>query len=357
MNLLWSDATNALAIVVPILILHLILRKLRAPIMRVMARLVSQTENPWDDVLVERGIVQAIWHLLSSVALQIVFPIVLNHDVLALVLTRFAIVYTTVNVAWIVNIGLWGVMAWYATLSVAQHLPIRVFVQVARILTIAGAILVAVSALTGQSIFGIVGALGASAAVILLISRDSISSLVAGIQIVGSGMVRVGDWIQVGTADGEVIDVTLQSVEIRNWDRSVSHVPMGQLLSGTGFRNFRHQLAQGGMHILKPLYVDISTISQDDSGVTNLTKYRNWVSRKLDEDSRISFVQYVRQLPVDRLGIPIEISAFSVTTDWPKHEQFQADILDDLIADMEKFGLRPSHARADPRWQDEAEAE
>ncbi len=300
-NIALSDIIAFLGIVALIVILHLILRWLRSPIMRSVHKLASETDHPWDDVLVERGIVQAVLHLICSIALQIGLPHLLDHDFTSLVLTRLAVVYTAANVAWIINIGLWGLQAWYATRPVAQHIPIRSFVQAARILTVAATLLVAVSALTGQSVAVLIGGLGAAAAIILLVTRDSISSLVAGIQIVASGMVRVGDWIQVGTADGDVIDVTLQSVEVRNWDRSVSHVPMRQLLSGTGFRNFRNQISQGGMHIMKPIYADISTVVQMGSNSPNLTQFRDWITEYLSNDERITFVQYVRQLPIDRL--------------------------------------------------------
>ncbi|MDE0629270.1 MAG: mechanosensitive ion channel [Bryobacterales bacterium] len=351
MDVILKDLTTSVAVIAPIFILHLLFRRFREPIMQRMHRAVSQTDNPWDDVLVERGIIQACWHLLSSLALQIAFPLLLHHTLMETVLTRLAVVYTAVNVAWIANIGLFGFLAWYATLPIAKRLPIRAYVQVVRILTVAVTVLVAVSALSGRSVVTLVGALGASAAIILLITRDSISSLVSGLQVLASGMVRVGDWIQVGTADGEVIDVTLQAIEIRNWDRTVSYVPMSQLLSGEGFRNYRNQLEQGGMYILKPIYVDISTVINEVNNSSNLTKYRRWIEDYLANDSRINYVQYVRQLPMDRLGMPIEISAFSVHTDWSKHEKAEADILDDLICAMNQFQLKPSHARADPLWQ------
>ena len=325
--------------------------------MRGVNKFVSATDRPWDDVLVERGIIQATWHLLSSVSLQIGLPHVLVHDLTSLFLTRLAVVYTAVNVAWIINIGLWGLQAWYAALPVARNIPIRSFVQAARILTVAATVLVTVSALSGESVIAIIGALGAATAIILLVTRDSISSLVAGMQVVASGMVRVGDWIQVGTADGEVIDVTLQAIEIRNWDRSVSHIPMSQLLSGTGFKNFRNQVSQSGMHILTTIYADISTVDQIGSNPPNLTQFRDWIMESLRNDDRISFVQYVRQLPIDRLGIPIEIAAFSVTTDWSEHERLQADIITELIAAMDRFQLRPAHARADPQWDKPPESE
>lgn len=356
MDVVVKDLTTSVIIVAPIVLLHLLFRRFRAPIMRLVNRVVSETENPWDDILVERGIVQAGWHLLSSIALQITFPLVLNHDVTAMVLTRLAVVYTVLNLAWIVNIGLFGFLAWYATLAIAKRLPVRAYVQVTRIVTVAVAVLVAVSAISGRSVVTLIGALGASAAIILIVSRDSISSLVSGLQVLASGMVRVGDWIQVGTADGEVIDVSLQAIEIRNWDRTVSYVPMTQLLSGEGFRNYRNQLEQGGMYILKPIYVDVSTVRQEEENSSNLTRYRRWIMDYLSKDDRISYVQYVRQLPMDRLGIPIEVSAFSVHTDWSQHERTEADIVDELICAMEEFELKPSHARADPHWKEPPEA-
>ena len=352
MDVVVKDLTTVVIIIAPIVLFHLLFRRFRAPIMRLVHNIVSQTENPWDDVLVERGIVQAVWHLLSSIALQITFPLVLNHDVTAMVLTRLAVVYTAVNLAWIVNIGLFGFLAWYATLAIAKRVPIRAYVQVTRILAVAVTVLVVVSAISGRSVVTLIGALGASAAIILLVSRDSISSLVSGLQVLASGMVRVGDWIKVGTADGEVIDVSLQAIEIRNWDRTVSYVPMSQLLSGEGFRNYRNQLEQGGMYILKPIYVDISTVMHDDRNTSNLTRYRRWIMDYLSNDDRISFVQYVRELPMDRLGIPIEVSAFSVHTDWSQHEKTEADIVDELICSMERFELKPSHSRADPHWKE-----
>ena len=350
-----KDLTTALIVIAPIIILHWLFRRLRKPIMRRLNRIVSETENPWDDVLIERGIIQAGWHLLSSLALQITFPQVLHHAETATVLSRLAVVYTAINLLWIANIGLTAFLAWYATLSIAKRLPIRAYVQVGRILAVVVTVLVSFSAISGRSVFTLIAGLGASAAIVLLITRDSISSLVTGLQVVAADMVRVGDWIQVGTADGIVIDITLQAVEVQNWDRTVSYIPMNQLLTGEGFRNYRSQIEQGGMYILKPIYTDVSTVVHEGEKPSNLTEYRLWMMDYLANDSRIGYVQYVRQLPMDRLGIPIEISAFSVYTDWYEHENAEAEIVDELICAMSRFGLKPSHARADPQWQQESE--
>ncbi|WP_232512606.1 mechanosensitive ion channel family protein [Novosphingobium sp. PP1Y] len=269
----------------------------------------------------------------------------------------------------------------------AASRPIKGYLQVAKILIYAAAAILIVAALIGQSPLLLLSGLGALAAVIMLIFRDTILSLVASVQLRSNDMLRVGDWIEMPqlNADGDVIDIALHTVKVQNFDKTVTTIPTHKLISDS-YRNWRFMREWGGRRIMRSLLIDQTTIDflsreqwedlrcfmllepymaakdkelaewnaqnavregEDDRPVnrrrpTNVGTFRAYMLAYLEAHPRIARrgTLMVRQLAPTEKGLPLEIYCFTDTVDWGEYESIQGDIFDHLLAILPQFGLR-----------------
>ncbi|WP_343222139.1 mechanosensitive ion channel family protein [Novosphingobium profundi] len=269
----------------------------------------------------------------------------------------------------------------------AASRPIKGYVQIGKIGVYATAALLIVAILIGQSPVILLSGLGAAAAVLMLVFRDTILSLVASVQLRSNDMVRVGDWIEMPqlNADGDVIDIALHTIKVQNFDKTVTSVPTAKLITES-FRNWRHMREWGGRRIKRALLIDQTTAGflsaaqweelraftilrpymvgkeqelrewneahapqeEAEGGVvnrrqpTNLGTFRAYVAAYLQAHPRIADrgTLLVRQLDPTENGLPLEIYCFTNTVDWGEYEAIQGDIFDHLVAIMPRFGLR-----------------
>ena len=266
----------------------------------------------------------------------------------------------------------------------AASRPIKGYVQVAKIVLFAAGAILVVAALMEQSPLLLLSGLGAMAAVLMLVFKDTILSLVASVQLTSNDMIRVGDWIEAPQfgANGDVIDIALHTVKIQNFDKTITTVPTYRLISES-FRNWRGMAEAGGRRIMRSLPIDQNSVrflSADElkalarfahlekyiakkraeiagwnndlrdrgedcvnyRALTNLGTFRAYVQIFIAEHARIhrDMTQLVRQLPPGPEGLPIEIYCFVDTSNWSEYEAVQADIFDHLLAVLPHFGLR-----------------
>lgn len=264
----------------------------------------------------------------------------------------------------------------------AGNRPIKGYVQVANLLIYAAGAILVLAALMNQSPLLLLSGLGAMAAVLLLVFKDTILSLVASVQIGSNDMVRVGDWIEMPKLDanGDVIDIALHTVKVQNFDKTITTIPTHRLITES-FRNWRGMSESGGRRIMRALMIDQNSIVfLDEAGLaklarfgvlegylrdrreqvrqwndvhapteildarrlTNIGTYRAYVLAylKARPDIAADKTLLVRQLAPGEYGLPLEIYAFTSTTAWTLYEDIQADIFDHLIAIMPEFGLR-----------------
>lgn len=229
------------------------------------------------------------------------------------------------------------------------------------------AALLSVSTLMGREIAYILSALGAMAAVLMLVFKDSILGLIAGIRLSINDMLKANDWVTVPSfnADGRVEDVSLTTVKIRNWDKSISTVPPHALLTD-GFINHESMLDLGVRQIRRTIAIDVHSIRRlttseiDDLGIAgecktldltrpqvNLTLLRHTLRTRLAAHPRRAvdakghkMQLHVRELPAEANGIPVEIFMFVQCPDWEEFELLQGDIYDDICAEVNRYGLR-----------------
>lgn len=268
-------------------------------------------------------------------------------------------------------------------LPAASQLPLKGIFQGIKLI---GAIIVGIlmiSLLIGQSPAILISGLGAMAAVLMLVFKDPILGLVAGIQLSANDMLKLGDWLEMPKygADGAVIDIGLTTVKVRNWDNTITTIPTWSLVSDS-FKNWSGMSASGGRRIKRSISIDATSIHFLDEDerqrlhkahllkpylttrhqeidewnqlldapesvlnhrrMTNIGTFRAYLNEYLRHHPRIrkDMTLMVRQLAPDDHGLPIEIYAFTNTVVWLEYESIQADIFDHIFAVIEEFGLR-----------------
>jgi len=265
----------------------------------------------------------------------------------------------------------------------AASRPIKGYIQVLKIVLFAGVAILIVAALMEQSPLLLLSGLGAMAAVLMLVFKDTILSLVASVQLTSNDMLRVGDWIEMPqlNADGDVIDIALHTVKVQNWDKTITTIPTHRLISDS-FKNWRGMSESGGRRIKRSLLIDQDTVAfldaEEQDGlrrfaliddylggkqsemrdwnarldadghdpvnarrVTNIGTFRAYVAAYLKDHRQIrqDMTLMVRQLDPSPRGLPLEIYCFTNTTNWVAFEGIQSDIFDHLMAILPEFGL------------------
>lgn len=267
----------------------------------------------------------------------------------------------------------------------AKSRPVKGYLQVLSLLAYLAAAIAAAAVLAGRSPVVFLSGLGALAAVLMLVFKDTILSLVASVQIMSNDMVRIGDWVSMpqANADGDVVDVALHTVKVQNWDKTISTIPTHKFISES-FKNWRGMSESGGRRIKRSLRIDMgsvrfltdgelaalsrretlrdymrekrSELERHNAGgaggdadaepelrrLTNLGTFRAYVHRYLEAHpaTHKDMTLLVRQLAPGPEGVPIEIYCFSNDTAWANYEAFQADVFDHLIAVLPEFGLK-----------------
>ncbi len=272
----------------------------------------------------------------------------------------------------------------YEQRPTARLKPIKGYIQIAKIALFAVAAVLMVATLIDRSPLILFSGLGAMAAVLMLIFQDTLLSLVAGIQISSTDMVRVGDWIEIPNlgADGDVIEIALHTVKVQNFDKTITTVPIRKLVTDP-FKNWRGMEESGGRRIKRSLFIDQSSIrfhtEEEKEYLSRFNLLENYFTQKIPEINewnaqlgknhdvlantrrltnigtfRAYVVAYLqqhlnieqnmtlmaRQLPPTPNGLPLEIYCFTNTTVWLEYEQIQADIFDHLYSILPSFGLK-----------------
>lgn len=272
----------------------------------------------------------------------------------------------------------------YERLPRSKNRPIKGFIQVLKILVLCGAAIIMISVLIDESPVLLLSGLGAVTAVLLLVFKDTILSLVASVQLTTNDMLRVGDWIEMPSmqADGDVIDISLHTVKVQNFDKTITTIPTHKLVSDA-YRNWRGMSEAGGRRIKRALTIDQNSVrflNDEEVGdlarfrvlrgylevkkqeiadwneselagedavnsrrITNIGTLRAYIIGYLRSHPRINdqgFTLLVRQLPPSPEGLPIEVYCFTDTTNWNEYEGIQADIFDHLLAILPEFDLR-----------------
>jgi len=362
----------------------------------VIRRAAAGTKATWDDRIIERKVFARLVNMVPAVivyygigpALGLPTSGIQGADttlaLIELLVQRLALSVIVLSAVLSANALLDAINDIYQeNFSEAKSRPIKGYLQVVGIVIYIGAGVVVVSILADRSPIVFLSGLGALTAVLMLVFRDTILSLVASLQIMSNDMIRIGDWVEMpqANADGDVIDIALHIVKVQNWDKTISTIPTHKFISES-FKNWRGMSESGGRRIKRSLHLDLSSVhflSDDEierlsryellraymqqkqehlaehqgrsvpddvipepKRLTNVGTFRAYIVRYLEAhpDVHGEMTLLVRQLAPNPKGLPIEIYCFTNDTAWGNYEGVQADIFDHLIAILPEFGLK-----------------
>ena len=354
--------TAAILVIIAI-ISALAVKFFRMAVTPALRALVSQTRTEWDDRLLSPGVLHALARLIPPVIWYALLPMAFAENPLLLnVLHKACLIYLTVVVLLFIHALLDTLQNISSEHETLRNRPLKGVYQMVNLIAAAVGIIIIISILIDKDASAILTGLGASAAILMLIFKDTILGLVAGVQLSANDMLRPGDWITMSKygADGYVTELTLTTVKIQNFDKTVTTIPPYALVSDS-FQNWRAMRESGGRRIKRSLPIDVNTITVMPRGriealigeglatpehlqreTSNLRLMIDYAVGHIQrrDDINHDLMQMVRLLQPTAEGLPVEIYCFTATTVWPEYEAVQNDLFDHLISILPRFGLR-----------------
>lgn len=331
-----------------------------------MKKLAQHTHYQWDSLLLKRKVVHHLVHTIPGILVYALLPLAfIRGKGLLLLSQKICAVYIVFALLLAINGFILVFLDMYNMRQGNKNRPIKGFMQVLQVLLffIGGIVIIAI--LIGKSPASLFAGLGASAAILMLVFKDTILGFVAGIQLSANDMLRPGDWITVpgSNANGIVQEITLNTVKIQNFDNTISTIPPYTLVSAS-FQNWRGMVESGGRRVMKSIFLDLNTIKfctpdmlntfrkeiplladyKPDEGVTptNSQMFRVYVEKYLTSlpvvNTDLDLI--ISQLQSTEYSVPIQIYFFSRNKIWKEYERIQSDIFDHFFAMVPKFELK-----------------
>ncbi|WP_444344482.1 mechanosensitive ion channel family protein [Phocaeicola coprocola] len=362
-NISWSTRLTLIALI--LLISYIITKLFRHLVIPAVHKITSRTKATWDDYLFNERMMTSFCRMIPPIMFYLLLPFVFNNIPQVLdILLKGCLIYLVITTLMLVNSFLNSLYEISNEHETLRNRPLKGIYQMINLVAIGIGIILIISILIDQNAATILAGLGASAAVLMLIFKDSILGLVAGVQLSANDMLRPGDWITMPKygADGDVLEVSLTTVKVRNFDKTITTIPPYVLVSDS-FQNWRGMRETGGRRIKRSIFIDMTTVhfcsekekimfasrgwideaqAKPETQVVNLYVFRNYLQNYLREHPRThkELMIMVRQMQPTSEGLPLEIYCFSNTTVWPEYEQIQGEIFDHILAVIPEFGLR-----------------
>jgi miniconductance mechanosensitive channel len=347
--------------------------------------LISKSKSKWDDEFVRQRALNRMAHLAPALVLFVLTPLALEGiDWLILFVRNALLIYMLLMLMLVIDSLLNTAKEIYLTFQTAGQIPIDGFIQVVKIGLYFLTSIFVISILVNKTPVFLLSGIGAMTAILMLIFKDAILGFVAGIQLAANKMISVGDWVEMPKygADGDVLEVSLTTVKVQNWDKTITTIPTYALISES-FKNWQGMSESGGRRIKRAVNIDMSSIRFCDEEMleryskiqyiteyidtkkteltdfnnathvnnaslangrrmTNVGTFRAYVIAYLTNHPMINMDMtfLVRQLPSTQYGLPIEIYVFSKDKVWANYEAIQSDIFDHILAVLPEFDLR-----------------
>ena len=390
----WADdLTSGIILVVILAIAFLGDAICRHIILTAVARLVKKTKATWDDIVFDRKVLTHVSHLVAPILLYILLPLAISNLGLLSFIQRICMIYIIAVFLKFISSLLTALFHVYSEKEQFRDRPLKGLLQTVQVILFFIGGIIIVSILIDKSPMVLLTGLGASAAVLMLVFKDSIMGFVSGIQLSANNMLRVGDWIQMPKygADVTVIEVTLNTVKVRNWDNTITTIPPYALVSDS-FQNWRGMQESGGRRIKRSIRIDMNSVKfctpemlakykkiqllkdyieetekviedyNKEHGIdnsilvngrrqTNLGVFRAYLTNYLKSLPTVNqdLTCMVRQLQPTEQGIPLELYFFSAIKAWVPYEGVQADVFDHVLAIIPEFDL---HVFQNPTGED-----
>ena len=360
----------------------IIVRKL---IVSVFTAIIKRSKTKIDDIFLERKVFNRLSHLAPAMVIFFLTPLIFqDYPALIKHVQNGAYVYMVLIGLLVADSFISALHEVYISLPISKHRPIKGYVQIVKIGIYFIAIIIIIATVFGKSPKGLLTALGTAAAVLILVFKDTILGFVASIQLSANKMVKPGDWISIPShnADGTVIEISLNTVKVQNWDKTITTVPTYALVSDS-FYNWKGMEESGGRRIKRSVIIDMKSIKfctpemitkfkkiqilrdviekkekeldehnkkyEIDNSVlvngrrmTNIGVFRAYIGAYLHNHPMINneMTSMVRQLQPTDKGLPLQIYVFSNDKRWVEYEKIQSDIFDHILAVAPEFDLR-----------------
>lgn len=342
-------------------VLDMICRKIVMPGVR---KVTAKTQITWDDYLLNDDVLNNVCHLIPPVVVYALIPFAFPHEpaLLEFVL-KICWIYITVVGMKLVCAFLNSLYTISSEHEKLKNHSMKGFYQMIKLIVICIGSIIIISTLIDKDPIAILTGLGAGTAILMLVFQDTIKGLVAGVQLTANDMLRPGDWITMPKygADGDVIEVTLTTVKVRNWDKTITTVPPYALVNDS-FQNWRGMFDMGGRRVKRSINIDMNTVrfcteeelaefkkqpwmegfEATGKEEVNLYIFRHYVMHYLTHHPKVhqGLTMIVRQLQPTAQGMPIELYFFSANTAWVKYEALQAEVFDHVLATLHRFDLK-----------------
>ena len=390
----WTDDLTSTIILVIILAIAFLGDAIcKHVILTTVTRLVKKTKATWDDVVFDRKVMIYLSHLVAPIILYILLPLAISNAGLLTFILRICMIYIIAVFLKFISALLSALYHVYSEREQFRDRPLKGLLQTVQVILFFIGGIIIVSILIDKSPMVLLTGLGASAAVLMLVFKDSIMGFVSGIQLSANNMLKVGDWIEMPKygADGTVIEVTLNTVKVRNWDNTITTIPPYALVSDS-FQNWRVMQESGGRRIKRSIRIDMNSVKfctpemlakyrkirllkdyieetekvveeyNKEHGIdnsvlvngrrqTNLGVFRAYLTNYLRSLPAVNqdLTCMVRQLQPTEQGIPLELYFFSSIKAWIPYEGVQADVFDHVLAIIPEFDL---HVFQNPTGED-----
>lgn len=353
-------------------------------VLRFIENIVQRSSSTLDDIFFEKRVFDALAHLAPALVIELGAPLVYEaYPEFVDGLSKFIQLYVIVIVVWVAGSFLDALLELSERNPYLKDKPMLSYVQLGKLISYVLAGVMMFSILFSKSPVVVLSAFGAAGAVLIFVFKDTILGLVASIQISVNDTLRVGDWVSMEkyNADGDVIRITLNTIVVQNWDKTISTIPAYAFVSDS-FKNWRGMTEAGGRRIKRSIHISVSSVKFCDQEMlerfsrfqilesyiasrseeiaqynedlkadktyplngrhlTNIGLFREYVSTYLKRNNNIrqDMTCMVRQLAPSEIGVPLEVYCFTKTIEWIPYENIQSDIFDHLLATAKLFDL------------------
>lgn len=351
---------------------YFILKKITSPI---FSKIVTSRGSIYVDMFKKHALHRYFFHLFLSLYLifwvrmfeqaHLLTPFALH--IKNVVLSTYAIIFITAIIIAVINVF----VDVYETKAISSRLPVRLHAHILKIIITTSAVLITLSYALDLNLSSLFASLGAAAALLTFVFKDTVLGLLASLQLTAQDIINIGDWITVPSygADGDVESITITVVKVRNFDKTVSTIPTYALI-GSGIKNWQGMTNSGGRRIKRAVNITSDSIkfcSQADldkytnlplcsaiakenpelfkveNRITNLTIFRHYIDSYLAHNDNIhqeGFTRMVRNLEPTPTGVPLQVYAFTTTTEWKKFESIQSNLFDHIFGILPSFDLK-----------------
>ncbi len=366
-------------IILTCIMVNIILKNI---LLRILKKIIYHNRYHWDTIMYDHKVFSRLTNIAPGIIVYL-FSAAFSKD-LRVYIQQGCAVYISIISLFVVGAILDSIDDIYRNYPISKVRPIKGLLQVVKIVFYIVVGIIIIGILMKQNPLYLIGGVGALAAVFSFVFKDSILGFIAGIQLTSNDMLRIGDWIEMTKygADGDVIDITLNTVKVQNFDKTIVTIPAYALVADS-FKNWRGMTQFGGRRIKRSVIIDVNSVcfctqemiekfkkidllkeyieekeselknynkkhtSEDELVInkrqlTNIGTFRVYIENFLKSNPQLhkGMTQLVRQLPQGENGLPLEIYAFTDDTKWENYERIQSDIFDHIFSIAEEFGLR-----------------